>query len=43
MNNNQKKSSKNIICHIAARGGSKGVVNKNTRLLGKKPLIAYSI
>ncbi len=37
------KSSKNSICLIAARGGSKGVKNKNIRLLGRKPLIAYAI
>lgn len=28
---------------IPARGGSKGVIKKNIRLLGDKPLIAYSI
>ena len=37
------KSYKNSICLIAARGGSKGVPNKNIRLLGRKPLIAYAI
>lgn len=31
------------ICLIAARGGSKGVANKNIRILGKKPLIANTI
>ncbi|MFH1760571.1 MAG: acylneuraminate cytidylyltransferase family protein [bacterium] len=31
------------LCAICARGGSKGVPNKNIRLLGGKPLIAYSI
>ena len=31
------------ICFIAARGGSKGVVGKNIRLLAGKPLIAYAI
>ncbi|QEE43662.1 acylneuraminate cytidylyltransferase family protein (plasmid) [Rhizobium sp. WL3] len=31
------------ICTICARGGSKGVVNKNIRLLDGKPLIAHSI
>lgn len=31
------------ICLIAARGSSKGVVNKNIRKLGKKPLIAHTI
>jgi len=33
----------NPICIIPARGGSKGVPRKNIRLLGDKPLIAYSI
>lgn len=33
----------NRICTICARGGSKGVPNKNIRLLLGKPLIAYSI
>ena len=28
---------------IPARGGSKGVPNKNIRILGKKPLIAHTI
>lgn len=37
------KPYKNSICLIAARGGSKGVPNKNIRMLGKKPLIAYAI
>jgi CMP-N-acetylneuraminic acid synthetase len=32
-----------IYALIPARAGSKGVVNKNTRCLGDKPLIAYSI
>ena len=31
------------ICFIGARGGSKGVVKKNTRLLNNKPLIAHTI
>lgn len=31
------------ICIIAARGGSKGVPNKNTRLINSKPLIAHTI
>jgi N-acylneuraminate cytidylyltransferase/CMP-N,N'-diacetyllegionaminic acid synthase len=31
------------ICLICARGGSKGVPNKNIRILGKKPLIAHTI
>jgi CMP-N-acetylneuraminic acid synthetase len=32
-----------IIAIISARGGSKGVPQKNIRLLGGYPLIAYSI
>lgn len=31
------------ICTICARGGSKGVPNKNVKLLAGKPLISYSI
>jgi len=31
------------ICFIPARGGSKNIKRKNIRLLGNKPLIAYSI
>ncbi|MBW4081653.1 cytidylyltransferase domain-containing protein [Paenibacillus sp. S150] len=31
------------ICTICARGGSKGVPNKNLKLLAGKPLISYSI
>ena len=33
----------NIVCVIGARGGSKGVSNKNIRPLLGKPLIAWSI
>lgn len=33
----------NRICTICARGGSKGVKNKNIRILNGKPLIAHSI
>lgn len=33
----------NILCTILARGGSKGVKNKNIKLLLDKPLIHYSI
>jgi len=33
----------NSICFIGARGNSKGVPQKNIRLLGGKPLIAYAI
>jgi len=31
------------ICFIAARGGSKGVPNKNIKIISGKPLIAHSI
>ena len=31
------------ICLICARGGSKGIPNKNTRIIAKKPLIAHTI
>lgn len=34
---------KRILAIIPARGGSKGIKNKNIRLLNKKPLITYSI
>lgn len=34
---------KNLLCTICARGGSKGVKNKNIKLLNSKPLIAYTI
>jgi len=33
----------NILCTICARGGSKGVKNKNVRLINGKPLIAHTI
>lgn len=33
----------NIICTICARGGSKGVPNKNTKILNGIPLITHSI
>jgi CMP-N,N'-diacetyllegionaminic acid synthase len=32
-----------VLCTICARGGSKGVKNKNIKLLNGKPLIAYTI
>lgn len=32
-----------ILCLIPARSGSKGIINKNIKLLNDKPLIAYSI
>ena len=35
--------SSNILAVIPARGGSKGVPGKNKRIIGGKPLIAYSI
>ena len=38
-----KDKSLKPICIIAARGGSKGVPNKNIRKLGNIPLIAHSI
>lgn len=31
------------ICTVCARGGSKGVKNKNVRIIGGKPLIAHSL
>jgi CMP-N-acetylneuraminic acid synthetase len=34
---------KNVVAIIPARGGSKGITKKNTRLLAGKPLIAYTI
>lgn len=34
---------KNILCTICARGGSKGVKNKNIKEINGKPLIAYTI
>ena len=32
-----------VLCTICARGGSKGVKNKNIKEINKKPLIAYTI
>ena len=32
-----------ILCTICARGGSKGVKNKNIKKINGKPLIAYTI
>jgi len=32
-----------VLCTICARAGSKGVANKNLRLIASKPLIVYSI
>ena len=37
------KENTNCLAIIPARGGSKGIPRKNIRLLGRKPLIAYSI
>ena len=34
---------KNVFCIILARGGSKGVPRKNTRIIAGKPLIVHSI
>ena len=36
-------NNKKILCTICARGGSKGVKNKNIKILNGKPLIAYTI
>ena len=33
----------NVLCTICARGGSKGVKNKNIKTINGKPLIAYTI
>ena len=33
----------NAVAFVFARGGSKGLPGKNTRLFGGKPLIAWSI
>ena len=32
-----------ILCTICARSGSKGVPNKNIKILSGKPLLAYTI
>ena len=37
------KINKNILCVIPARGGNKGIPNKNIKKLNGKPLIAYTI
>ena len=34
---------RSILATICARGGSKGVKNKNIRLLNKKPIICYTL
>jgi len=41
--NNSMFNDKKVICLILARGGSKGVPHKNTKILGDKPLIGHSI
>ena len=41
--NNLNGSLMKIIVIIPARGGSKGIPNKNLRVLNDKPLIAHSI
>lgn len=33
----------NILCIIPARSGSKGIPDKNIKLLNNKPLLAWSI
>ena len=33
----------NILCTICMRGGSKGVPNKNLKLINGKPLLKYTI
>ncbi len=38
-----KEKFDNVLCVIPARGGSKGIPQKNTRMLGNKPLVAHSI
>lgn len=37
------KNSKKVICIIPARGGSKGIPNKNIKLFNGKPLIEWTI
>ena len=38
-----KTHKKEFICIIPARGGSKGIKNKNIKLLNSKPLIYWTI
>ena len=33
----------NILCTICVRGGSKGLKNKNIKLIKNKPLVKYTI
>ena len=39
----EREVSRKAMAVIPARGGSKGVVRKNARMLGDKPLVAHSI
>ena len=34
---------RSLLAIIPARGGSKGVPQKNLRILGRRPLLAYSV
>lgn len=43
MTNSKMNSSSDVLCTICARGGSKGVKNKNLLEIAGKPLIAHSI
>lgn len=43
MNNFSIKTKYNILAITLARGGSKGVKNKNSKKINKKPLIAFTI
>ena len=33
----------NILCTICVRGGSKGIKNKNIRIIKNQPLVSYTI
>jgi CMP-N,N'-diacetyllegionaminic acid synthase len=43
MNNHKSVKKQKIVAIIPARGGSKGLKNKNTRIINGKPLISYVI